>query len=151
MPRILAMAGVVILVAAGCSAIGRVDGPVLTSPNPGPFGAGGMDALIQGVLIIDDDSGCLLIGREGAGYPVVWPAGASWQPDPPGVRLAGGELVGPGMWVTGGGGSVQRDHIERVAGSEVADAAAACAGPTGEITIFNPGSTVVVSTEEPGS
>ncbi|MEX1209167.1 MAG: hypothetical protein WEE36_11315 [Acidimicrobiia bacterium] len=150
MRRILAMAGVVVLLAAGCSSIGRVHGPVLTSPNPGPFGGGGMDALIQGMLIFDDASGCLLVGREGAGYPVVWPAGASWQTDPSGVRLAGGELVEPGMWVTGGGGYLQQDDIERMAGSEVAAAAAACVGPTGEIIIFNAGSTVVVSTEGPG-
>jgi hypothetical protein len=102
-----------------------------------------MDALIVGTLLLDVESGCLLlVGAEGVGFPVVWPAGTSWQADPPGVILADGQLVELGMAVRGGGGFVPRDFIERKAGSEVADAAAACAGPTGEIALFDLGSAV---------
>ncbi len=56
-----------------------------------------------------------------------------------------GQFVEPGMKVYGGGGYLRRDGIEWVAGAEVADAAATCAGPTGEIAIFNIGSTVTIN------
>jgi hypothetical protein len=51
------------------------------------------------------------------------------------------------MTVLGGGGFYQAARIEEFAGTEVARAAAACAGPTGEIAMFNLGSEVRVSGE----
>lgn len=50
----------------------------------------------------------------------------------------------PGTSVSGGGGYLQPDAIENLAGSEVADTAAGCAGATGEIALFNLGSDVEV-------
>ena len=54
------------------------------------------------------------------------------------------------LWVagvSGGGGYLQRDQIEGRAGSQVADAAAWCVGPTGEIAFFKVGSEVSVTTD----
>ena len=125
--------------------VGTVDGPVLVSPLPGTDELGGMAAEVRGTLVFDADTGCLLLELEGVRYPLVWPAGTSWNADPPGVRLDTGEMVEPGMTVHGGGGYLQRGGIEHMAGAAVADAAADCAGPTGEIAIFNPGSTVTTA------
>jgi hypothetical protein len=124
--------------------VGTVDGPVLVSPLPDSDELGGMAAEVRGILVFDADTGCLLLELEGVRYPLVWPAGTSWSADAAGVRLDTGEMVEPGMTVHGGGGYLQRGGIEHVAGAAVADAAAVCAGPTGEIAIFNPGSTVTI-------
>ena len=133
---------------AGCSSSGHIDGPVLTSKRPPLLGgAGGMDAIVSGTVVFDDLSGCLLLESGDTRHPVVWPAGASWEPDPPSVRLKG-QVIEPGMSVSGGGGYIHRDHVELSAGHpEVADAADACAGPTGDIAFFNIGSEVTVTTD----
>ncbi len=116
--------------------MGAIDGPVLTSPSA--FGtAGGMAALVSGVVLFDESANCLFLELEGTQYPVVWPAGTRWQEDPPAVVLSNGQNVEPGSSVSGGGGSLDRDHVEELSGSAVADAAERCAGPTGEIAFFN--------------
>lgn len=131
------------LVIAGCSSAGgAVDGPVLAFPRPAWFGAGGTDAILEGTLALDGD--CLHLIQGDIEYPVVWPAGASWEPDPPSVVLVG-QSIEPGATVSGGGGYLSRDHVEQRAGSQVADAAARCAGPTGEIAFFNIGSEIEVT------
>lgn len=147
MKRRLALLVTVAVGLAGCSSAGDIDGPVLTSPAQlfGP--SGGMAAEVTGVLILDESTNCLLMEMEGVQYPLVWPAGARWQEDPPAVVLEGGETVEPGMTVYGGGGYLQRDHVEQLAGSAVAEAAERCAGPTGEIAFFNIESEVDVSVD----
>ena len=140
--RILAAALVIVLMS--CSGNGGIDGPVLTSPSQ--FGAGGTDAEVLGTLVFDENTQCLYLDQEEFGadrYPVVWPAGASWQSSPPAVKIQG-QVIQPGMSVYGGGGYHQRKNIEELAGSAVAEAAQACAGPTGEIAFFNIGSDVKV-------
>lgn len=96
------------------------------------------------MLIHDETSDCLLMELEGVRYPLVWPAGTSWQEDPPAVVLDNGELVEPGMTVYGGGGYLQAEQIEEMTGPAVAAAADRCAGPTGEIAFFNIDSEVEV-------
>lgn len=125
--------------------VGRVDGPVLVSPLPDSDVLEGMAAEVKGTVLFDDARGCLLLGLEDVQYPLVWPGGTSWRPDPPGVVLDSGEIVEPGMSVYGGGGYLQREDIAHMAGTAVADAAARCTGPTGEIAIFNIGSTVTIT------
>jgi len=129
------------LILAGCSSAGAVDGPVLTSPRPAPWGAGGMDAILEGTLALDGD--CLRLIQGDIEYPVVWPAGASWAPDPPSV-VADGQTIEPGSTVWGEGGYLTRDHVEQLAGSQVAGEAERCSGPTDEIAFFNIGSEVEV-------
>ena len=73
-----------------------VDGPVLTSPDSDGF-FGEIDAIVRGTVVLDESTGCLYLGSSDSSYlnPVVWPAGASWQADPPAVRLQG-QLIEPG-------------------------------------------------------
>ena len=68
----------------------KVDGPVLTSPEPDGF-FGVMDAKVRGTVVFDEKTGCLYLGSSNSKdlHPVVWPAGASWQADPPAVKLQG--------------------------------------------------------------
>ena len=105
-----------------------------------------MDAEVRGTVEMRGE--CLVLVQEDApdapAYPVIWPAGTSWQEDPPAVVLESGEVVELGTAVLGGGGYLQRDHIEESAGSAVADAADRCTGETGEIAFFNRGSDVQV-------
>jgi hypothetical protein len=121
---------------------GSVDGPVLVSPASKTND--GMGAEVRGEVSLDTVTGCMRLEYEGAEYPVVWPHGTAWQPAKSAVVLASGEVVPIGTPVHGGGGYLYRDNVERMAGSEVADAATACAGPTGEIALFNLGSVVTV-------
>ena len=99
-------------------------GPVLTSPPPGE-GSGGMDSPVRGTLVFDESTGCLYLDRS----PVVWPAGATWQADPPAVKIHG-QLIEPGMKVIGGGGSIGYDFVKAVAGEAVAAAAYECIDPS---------------------
>jgi hypothetical protein len=135
--RGFSLLGMLAMIVAGCSSTGAIDGPVLTSSAElfGP--SGGMAAEVTGVLIYEEPTNCLLMELEGVQYPLVWPAGARWQEDPPAVVLDNGEKVAPGMTVYGGGGYLQREHIEELTGAAVAAAADRCAGPTGEIAFFN--------------
>ena len=122
----------------------KVDGPVLTSPEPNGF-FGVMDAIVRGTVVFDEKTGCLYLGSSNSKdlHPVVWPAGASWQADPPAVKLQG-PLIEPGMSVEGGGGYVSYGSIRNVAGVAVADAAQICADhvDTESIAFFNVGSGV---------
>jgi hypothetical protein len=127
----------VAVVIAGCSSTGGIDGPVLVSPSELLGPSGGMGAEVTGVLIYDESTNCLLMELEDVQYPLVWPAGTRWQEDPPAVVLDDGEKVGPGMTVYGGGGYLQREHVEELSGPAVAAAAERCVGPTGEIAFFN--------------
>ncbi|HET7847157.1 MAG TPA: hypothetical protein VFL72_06650, partial [Acidimicrobiia bacterium] len=99
--------------------------------------SGGMAAEVKGVLVFDEPTNCLLVELEGVRYPLVWPAGARWQEDPPAVVLDNGEKAEPGMRVYGGGGYLSSEHVEELAGTAVAEAAARCAVQTGEIAFFN--------------
>lgn len=106
-----------------------------------------MAAEVRGTVELRGE--CLVLVQEdlpdAPAYPVIWPAETSWQEEPPAVVLEGGRVVEPGTSVVGAGGYLQRDDIEGIAGSAVADAADDCAGQTGEIALFNIGSDVRVA------
>ena len=126
---------------AAISTEGHIDGPVFTSPPP-PLGEReGMAAQVMGTIAVDD-RGCLMLELEGIRYPIVWPADTLWQPDPPGVLLPDGQIE-PGMSVLAGGRYL--DSVAHLTGRAVDDAATACAGPTGEIAIFNLGEEVTIT------
>ena len=128
--------------AGGGNIAGRIDGPVFTSPPPPPGERAGMAARVMGTVLLDH-RGCLVLELERVRYAIVWPAGTSWRPDPPGVLLPDGQIVEPGMSVLGDGGYMS--SVTHMTGREVNDAAAACVGPTGEIAIFNLGAEVIVT------
>ena len=109
-----------------------------------------MDGIVRGSVVFDESAGCLYLGSSSENRKaVVWPAGASWQADPPAVKIHG-QLIEPGMSVEGGGGYVLYESIKAFAGTAVADAAQACAdptgltGPTADVALFNVGSEVDV-------
>lgn len=132
--------------ASGCS--GGVDGPVLTSERQ-LLNWGGSDALVEGTVTVEGD--CLLLVQSDFpddGFPVVWPAGTRWQADPPAVVLDEGTVVAVGEAVSGGGGYLQPSSL-RSSGQAVSDAAASCAGDTGEVAVFNPGSEVTPAASAP--
>lgn len=105
-----------------------------------------MDAQVSGTVVFDEIAGCLYLAHANIRNPVVWPAGASWRADPPAVELQG-QLIEPGMSVEGGGGYLKYERLKESAGTAVADAAQACAGPTGEVAFFNIGGNVKVITD----
>ncbi len=116
-------------------------GPVLTSP-PSDEDSGGRDSPVSGTLVFDKGTGCLYLNRT----PVVWPAGATWQADPPAVKIHG-QLIEPGMKVKGSGGYSRYDSIKLSAGEAVADAAYECIDPSApypQIAFFNKDSRVDV-------
>ena len=112
----------------GSGLVDGVDGPVLAAPQLPPVGKRtGWEAVVSGTVVFDENAGCLYLGNSsGDRFPVVWPGGASWQADPPAVRLKG-QLIEPGMYVIGGGGYVSYKTVQLVLGIAVADAAQACA------------------------
>ena len=156
MPRALVLTIAAALLMAACgedsgvsttapsapSTEGQVDGPVFTSPPPPPGEREGMAARVMGTIALDD-RGCLTLELEGIRYPIVWPAGTSWQPDPPAVLLPDSQIVEPGMSVLGDGGYME--SVTHMTGRAVNDAATGCAGPTGEIAIFNLGAEVSIT------
>ena len=79
---------------------------------------------------------------EGNRYPVVWPAGTRWQPEPPAVLLASGTVPIGGEVYAGGYYSAER--LVSLP-DEVTEVAATCVGPTGEV--FNPGSDVTITSQ----
>lgn len=144
MARRLPILLVLALVAVACSESVNEGSPVLTSP-PAPEGPlEGMGAEVTGVVVYDDTTGCVQIELEGTTYPVIWPAGTTWQEEPPAVVLEDGVVVTPGMTVWGGGGYLSQRDIAATAGETTSARAAACIGPTGEIAYFNEGATVEV-------
>lgn len=87
---------------------GAVDpaGTALIRAHPGP-GSGGMAAIVQGVVEVDLEVGCVWLSTpDGSRHPVVWPAGTSAEPDPFRIVLPDGRTVAHGDQVTGGGGYV---------------------------------------------
>lgn len=77
-----------------------------------PTGGSAGAAEVSGVVAIDE--GCLYL-REGdeQGYPVLWPAGTTWDPDREAVTLSRGTEIRPGDRVEGGGGYVRIGSLRR--------------------------------------
>jgi len=125
-----AVGGVLLL--AGCSTpAGVVDGPVLSvGEDPEFVMLGG----VGGTLKIDSRTGCLVFDETRT--PIVWPAGATWQAEPPGVVLHDGHVVAVGQGVGAGGGTISADELPPYVGGDAIRAAAErCAGPGGDIVL----------------
>ena len=95
------------------------------------------------MVVYDEVTQCLYLKAGTERVPVVWPSGASWQEDPPAVVI-GDFTINLGEVVKGSGGYLKQNQVSSLAGESVAEAAHACAGPTGEIAFFNRGSSVRV-------
>lgn len=138
-------------VVLGSVAIGllRNDAPPAQSGQLAGFRAhtsdpgGGMDAIVSGVIEIDQETGCVwLSDPSGARYPVIWPVGTRSQANPPGIVLTGGQVVVTGDLVEGGGGFV--DATSSTSGLGLEPFPVACV-QVGDAAVFNPGSPITVT------
>jgi hypothetical protein len=114
-----------------------VDGPVMRYPSP-PSDNVGMAAEVRGTLQLD--GACLYIFLDEAGerYPVLWPAGTTWDEQNQSVTPPAGSPMPVGSDVYGGGGYVPTAHIERLAGPDAAALASSCVdNEYGEIAVVN--------------
>ena len=137
---------VVVLGIVGVSLLG--DGPSAQSGELSGFRAqtalfaGGDDAIVSGIVEIDEESGCVwLSDPSGARYPVVWPRGTSSRLDPVGIVVPGGEVVVTGDRVKGGGGYGDADTV--TSGLGLNPFPAECV-QVGEAAVFNAGSSITV-------
>lgn len=119
-----------------------VDGPVIRHTEP-PWD-GGMAAEVRGVLELDGD--CLYLSSRSIAerYPILWPAGTTWDPSSRSVVTPVDELLPVGGAVSGGGGFLDVDSVGRFAGPEGEALASRCLDNTfGEIAVFNNTATAV--------
>lgn len=107
---------------------------------------GGMDAIVSGLVEIDQRTGCVWLSEpSGARYPVIWPRGARAQPNPLAIRLADGQVVQTGDRVEGGGGYVDADAA--TASGDLEPFPSVCV-QVGEAAVFNAGSSITVTPGE---
>lgn len=111
-----------------------LDGPVMRYPKASA-GEGGMDAQVQGRLVLEGD--CLYLDGEER-YPVVWPAGTTWDTERPAVVSRTGALLPVGTDVSGSGGYLYLADVERVLGADAAQLAEHCLDNAyGEVAFYN--------------
>jgi hypothetical protein len=134
------VAMVLLVAACGCSsdsAASTVDGPLIRYPQRSSSGDG-MDAEIEGVLEHEGDCLYLQHGELDDRYPVIWPAGSTWDATDPAVLSPSQVRMPVGSEVYGGGGYLYVDDVERLIGSEAAARAAQCVDNAyGEIAFVN--------------
>ena len=102
-----------------------------------PYEADGMSAEVLGLLQLE--GACLyLVADHGERFPVLWPAGTSWDSNGQAVLPPEGASMPIGSAVYGGGGYLAITDVERLAGPDAAALAARCVDNTyGEIAIVN--------------
>lgn len=113
-----------------------IDGPVIRYPLPSTDEVG-MAAEIRGVLQLE--GACLYVSTaDGVRYPVLWPAGTTWDELNQYVVLPGLVAIPMGNVVLGGRGFLNVSNVERLADSVAADRARECVDNTyDEIAVFN--------------
>ena len=96
-----------------------------------------MAAEIRGVLQLE--GACLYVSTaDGVRYPVLWPAGTTWDELNQYVVLPGLVAIPMGNVVLGGRGFLNVSNVERLADSVAADRARECVDNTyDEIAVFN--------------
>jgi hypothetical protein len=98
-----------------------------------------MAALIRGVLQLEGS--CLYltsIDVVGERYPVLWPAGTSWDEQSKAVAPPVGAPIPIGGTVVGGGGFLYASDVDHLARPEASARASSCVDNTyGEIAVFN--------------
>ncbi|HWS59017.1 MAG TPA: hypothetical protein VN257_10790 [Actinotalea sp.] len=123
-----------------------LDGPVMRYPEA-PSGGGGLDAEIRGRLVLEGDCLYLTVDELGERYPIVWPAGTTWDAEHTAVVSPTGAQMAVGRDVDGAGGYLGVADVERSLGPEAAALAARCLDNTyGEIAFVNNGDTAIAPT-----
>lgn len=131
---------VLVLAVAGCATTAGGDASERLIRSHTDRGTGGMGAIVNGVVEIDIDVGCVWLSTpDGVRHPVVWPVGTEADGDPLVITLPDGQTVRHGDLVSGGGGyigaSAATSGMEPFPPECVQD---------GEAAVFNPGSEIQV-------
>jgi hypothetical protein len=112
-----------------------LDGPVIRYPESSS-NDDGMDAEVRGRLELD--GGCLfvVVDEIAERYPVVWPAGTSWDAKQEAVVAPSTARMPVGDEVDGGGGYLFVEDVERLIGSEAATVAERCVDNADDEIVF---------------
>lgn len=125
--------------ATGATETPALVGPVMRYPERSAS-EDGNDAEVRGRLELDGD--CLYIALDEIGdrFPVVWPAGTSWDAEEETVIGPSTARMPVGSEVYGGGGYFGVDDVERLLGAEAEALAERCVdNEYGEIAFVNNG------------
>jgi hypothetical protein len=121
-----------------------VDGPLVIAPEcvttAERLDCDGGDALLEGVLHIED--GCAFVdgGADHAYYTVVWDSGTTWDEATAEVVTVNGERVGDGGFVSLGGGESSNANMSVLyPGIEPPPHLGACASREGVVGFWNAG------------
>lgn len=142
--RLLLAAAVIALTACGDASSSsptddkpQIDGPVMRYPMPSES-MDWMAALVHGFLELEDTCLYLTIADAPDRYPVLWPAGTTWDPTSQAVVSPAGAAMPIGSEVSGGGGYLKIYDVKRLAGLDAAALASLCLdNRTGEIVVLN--------------
>jgi len=97
-----------------------------------------MAAIVSGTLQLEGDCLYVASAESGERYPVLWPAGTSWDTATRSVVPPVGVPMPIGSTVDGGGGYLYVRDVERLAGPAASSLAASCLDNTyGEIAVVN--------------
>ncbi|MEL0000033.1 MAG: hypothetical protein VW623_07975 [Acidimicrobiaceae bacterium] len=102
---------------------GTIDGPVMR--HLPPFDAASDAAEILGTLVLEDAC-LLLVSLQGSRFPIVWPAGTTWDAEGQAVVLHSDARVEIGSDIEGTGGYADTEQVVRWLGDEVAELAERC-------------------------
>lgn len=98
----------------------------------------GMAAEVRGTLQIEGDCLYVFVDEAGERYPILWPAGTSWNEQNQSVTPSAGSPMPIGSVVSGGGGYLHVGDVKRLAGNDAAAAASRCLdNQFGEIAVVN--------------
>lgn len=115
----------------------EVDGPVMRYPEASASEEGSA-AEVRGTLELDGDCLYVFLEEVDERYPVVWPAGTTWDAEEEAVVSPSGVRMAVGTDVSGGGGYHPVDDVERLVGPDAEALAARCVDNTyGEIALVN--------------
>jgi hypothetical protein len=90
-----------------------------------PFDAASDTAEIHGTLVLEGEC-LLLMSLQGSRFPIVWPAGTTWDAEGQAVVLHSGERVVIGSDIEGTGGYADTEQLVDWLGDEVAARADSC-------------------------
>jgi hypothetical protein len=122
---------------ASTSPTTTLDGPVMRYAAA-TSAQGGNDAEIRGRLELDGDCLYVALDEVGERYPIVWPAGTTWDVDNQTVISPSGARMSIGSNVYGGGGYRYVADVESALGRDAEARAAECIDNRyGEIAFVN--------------
>ena len=108
-------------------------------PEPAPSDEG-QDAEVRGRLELDGDCLYVALDEIGERFPVVWPAGSTWDVESERVISPSMTAMPVGSEVSGAGGYRYVDDVGRTLGTEAESLASRCVDNThGEIAFVNNG------------